>query len=106
MLTIKVMLDFLHSPIWTYEDGIVVNDPEIIENDTTLQEWCSQAMEMYSSYYEFNSHDMPCWFNSEKEHAEKLQMLSLIRKIIKRLAEINDGSFIVEDYETSRLNAL
>ena len=47
MYTVKIMLEFLHSPIWTYKDGIVVGDPEAIENDSALQEWCNQAMEMY-----------------------------------------------------------
>ena len=106
MVTIKIMLDFLHSPIWTYEDGFVTDDPEIIETDMSLQEWCNQAMEMYSSYYEFDSHDEACWFNHEKEKAEKEIMLALIKKIINRLSEINDGSFIVEDYVTEELNSL
>ena len=33
-------------------------------------------------------------------------MLELIQKIKNRLSEINDGSFIVEDYETERLEKL
>ena len=106
MYTVKIMLEFLHSPIWTYKDGIVVGDPEAIENDSALQEWCNQAMEMYSSYYEFDSHDQPCWFNSERERAEKQQMLSIINKITERLSEINDGSFVVKDYETERLKEM
>ena len=106
MITIKIMLDFLHSPIWAYEDGIVGDEPEVIENDAALQRWCNQAMEMYSSYYEFDSHDTPCWFNSEKEKTEKETMLSLINKIVHRLSEINDGSFTVEDCVTEGLKSL
>ena len=33
-------------------------------------------------------------------------MTDIIRQILNRLNEINDGSFIVEDYETERLNSL
>ena len=46
------------------------------------------------------------WNNStdeEKEKAEKNIMLKLISCIKERLAEINDGNFVVEDLETERL---
>ena len=33
-------------------------------------------------------------------------MLNLISQIKKRLEEINDGSFVIEDLETERLNNL
>ena len=65
-----------------------------------------KAMELFSGYYEFDSHDVPCWFNSEKEKAEKDIMLNLISQIKNRLQEINDGSFVIEDLETERLNNL
>lgn len=58
---------------------------------------------MLSSYYKFDSHNEPCWFNHEKE---KNTMLKLISCIKERLAEINDGSFVVEDLETERLKNL
>ncbi len=61
---------------------------------------------MFTSYYESVSHDQPCWFNSEKERAEKEIMLDLITKIVSRLNETNDGSFEIEDLETARLKAL
>jgi hypothetical protein len=49
---------------------------------------------------------VPCWFNSEKEKAEKEEMLGIIGKIVSRLNEINDGSYVVEDLETPRLLSL
>lgn len=107
MFVIKIFNEYLHSPIWTYgEDGIVTYDPPIIENDVALQALCDHAAEMFSGYYEFDSHDQPCWFNYEKEKADKDLMLSIIEKIKERLEEINDGSFTIEDLETSRLNNL
>ena len=33
-------------------------------------------------------------------------MISLLKQLIDRLNELNDGSFIVEDYETERLEKL
>jgi hypothetical protein len=106
-MTIKIMNEFLHSPIWTYgEDGIITDDLSIIENDDILQKLSQEAIDMYSGYYEFDSHDVPCWFNSEKEKAEKEEMLGIIGKIVSRLNEINDGSYVVEDLETPRLLSL
>ena len=107
METIKIFNDFLHSPIWTYdEDGIPTDDPPLIANDSILQDLCKQAEEMYFCYFEFDSHDVACWFDHEKEKAEKDQMLDIINKILARLNEINDGSFIVEEYVSKRLKKL
>lgn len=36
MLVIKIMNEFLHSPIWTYEDDIVTEDYSIITEDNYL----------------------------------------------------------------------
>ena len=38
---------------------------------------------MFNSYYEFNSHDAPCWFNAEKEKAEKDLSLIHIQMFIR-----------------------
>ena len=65
-----------------------------------------KAADMYDGYFEFDTHDVPCWFNHEKEKAEKEIMLDLIAQIVARLTEINDGSFVIEDLETARLKAL
>lgn len=106
MVVIKIMNEFLHSPIWTYEDGIATDDLQIIEADKILQNYCKQVSDMFADYYEFNSHNQPCWFNNEKEKVEKEVMLDLIAQIVSRLNEINDGSFVIEDLETDRLKAL
>ena len=106
MIKIKIMTEFLHSPIWTYEDGVVTDDISVISEDSTVQVLCEKIEEMFSSYYEFDSHDQACWFNSEQEKADKEIMLDLITQLISRLNEINDGSFVVEDLETERLKQL
>ncbi len=100
MLTIKIMNKFIHSPIWVYDEDGITDEPALIANDKQLQDLCSKAEEMFSPYYEFDSHDESCWFNQEKEKAEKDIMLELISRIKERLNEINDGSYIVEDLET------
>ena len=107
MFTVKIMNEFIHSPIWVYDDDAdIIDEPTIIANDKKLQDLCSQAEDMFSSYYEFDSHDEPCWFNHEKEKVEKNIMLELITHIKERLNEINDGSYTVEDLETERLENL
>jgi len=107
MYKIKIMNEYLHGPIWIINsDDIPVWKYPLIEEDSILTQLNEKAMQIFSSYYEFDSHDVPCWFNSEKEKAEKDIMLDLISQIKNRLEEINDGSFVVEDLETERLNNL
>ena len=107
MYTVKIMNEYLHGPIWVYNpDGIPVWKYPLISDDPELCELNQKAMELFSGYYEFDSHDQPCWFNHEQEKADKEIMLDLIQKIRVRLDEINDGSFVVEDLETERLNSL
>ncbi len=107
MYTVKIMLDFLHGPIWVYSSNDVplLNPPELFK-DPILVNLNEQAENMFSSYYEFNSHGVACWFNEEKEKEEKEIMLDLITRIIARLNEINDGSFVVEDYVSEYLKNL
>ena len=107
MYKIRLMNEFLHGPIWVLNsDGISVWKYPLIEQDTVLSELNQTARQLFDSYYEFDSHGAPCWFNSEKEKSEKDTMLNLISQIKKRLEEINDGSFVFEDLETERLNNL
>ena len=105
---IRIRLDYLQGPIWMsdIETGEPLTGIELIDNDPELREPNRKAGQMFSSYYEFDTHDSPCWFNHEKEKAEKDIMLDLIAQIVARLEEINDGSFVIEDLETERLRAL
>ena len=105
---LKIQLDYLQGPIWIsdVETGEPLTGIEVVDKDSILKGLNFKAGQMFSSYYEFDSHDVPCWFNHEREKAEKEIMLDLITKIIARLDEINDGSFVVEDLESERLRAL
>ena len=105
---VKIQLDYLQGPIWISdaETGEPMTGIEKIDTDAILTELNHKTALLYNSYFEFNSHGMPCWFNHEKEKAEKDVMLALIEKIVARLNEINDGSFVVEDMESDRLRAL
>jgi hypothetical protein len=100
MIKIKIMNEFLHSPIWTYVDDFICEDLDIISDDETIQMLCDKIENMFSGYYEFDSHDVPCWFNEEQQKADKEEMLSLVKQLKTRLEEINDGSYEIEDLIT------
>lgn len=108
MPTVRLLLDYLQGPIWTsdVETGRPRTGIAIVDNDEDLRKVNFEISNLYSSYYKFDSHDQPCWFNEEQEKADKQKMLDLLDRLNVRLAEINDGSFEVEDLETPRVQAL
>ena len=107
MYTVRIMNEYLHGPIWVYNsDGIAVWKYPLVNDDPVLSELNKQAMELFSGYYEFDTQGKSCWFNQAQEKADKEVMLSIIKRILVRLNEINDGSFVVDDLETERLNRL
>lgn len=77
-----------------------------IDSDTQIRQINSEIQELYFSYYEFDTHGVACRFHYEQEKRDKEKMLLLLAKLNARLAEINDGSFAVEDLETPRISAL
>ena len=101
------MNEFLNSPLWYCdEDGIEWDNEKeflVFINDKELQNISKNIETLFNGYYEFDSHDQPCWFNKEKEKNDKLKMLSLLKELNKRLNELNDGSFDIEDLETNRV---
>ena len=98
----------LHFIIWIsdVETRQPITGIDIIDNDEELRKINFEISTLFSSYYEFDSHDQACWFNEEQEKKDKEKMISLLKQLINRLNELNDGSFIVEDYETERLEKL
>ena len=106
MYTVKLFNDYCHGPIWVYgEDGIPCRYA-FVEDDIYLEELNEEGRKLYDSFYSFNTPNAACEFSYEKEKANKDKMLSIIQKILKRLNEINDGSFVIEDYETKHLENL
>ena len=105
---IRIQLDFLQGPIWIsdVETGQPMTGIDVIDNDEKLRKINYEISTLYNSYYELDSHEQGCWFNEEQEKKDKSKMLSLLKQLNDRLNELNDGSFIVEDYETERLEKL
>lgn len=108
MKVIKIMLDYLQGPIWTSDPktGKPETGIEVVDNDETLRQINYEIQNLYDSYYEFDSHGEACWFNETQEKSDRDKMLGLLSKLNSRLAEINDGSFVVDDRETPRVKAL
>lgn len=100
--TIKLMLDYLQGPIWISDadTGEPLTGIDVIDSDEIIIKLNGQIADLYLSYYEFDSYDMPCWFNEDQQKADKDKMLSLINQLKFRLQEINDGSFEIEDLIT------
>jgi hypothetical protein len=106
MFIVKLMNEFVHGVLWVCdEDGISTNY-DYIDKDLELIKLNEETRKLFDSYYEFDYNDQACWFNEELERKTKDKMLELIQRIKNRLSELNDGSFIVEDYETERLEKL
>ena len=105
---VRIQLDFNQGPIWIsdVETGQPMTGIDIIDNDEELRKINFEISTLYNSYYEFDSHEQACWFNEEQEKKDKFKILSLLKQLIDRLNELNDGSFIVEDCETKRLMGL
>ncbi len=105
MYTVKLENEYLRGAIWVLgEDGITAEGKlPLVENDLQVLEINEEVAEMYDSYFEFDSHGR---FNEEQRKADREKMLSLLATLRARLDEINDGSFVVVDYETPYLLAL
>lgn len=101
---IILQLDYLQGPIWISDadTGKPLTGIPCIDEDPCLMALNHQASQLYSSFYELNSHNSPCWFNEEKATAEKAALFSLLTRILSRLHALNDGSFVVEDRESER----
>lgn len=106
--SVRIQLDYLQGPIWISDaaTGEPMTGIEMVDHDPVLRELNHRAAQLFASYYAFDTQGVPCWFDHEKEKAEKEIMLELIGCIVQRLQAINDGSFAVEDLETERLRSL
>lgn len=108
MKTVRIMLDFLQGPIWI--TNATTGKPETgipaIDEDEELRAIGIEMQDMFNSYYSFDVGDEPCVFDFEQERADKDRMLSLLERLLARLDEVNDGSFVVDDRESERIRAL
>lgn len=105
---IRIQLDYLQGPIWIsdVETGEPLTGNDIVDTDPAIRKLNKTISDLYTSYYEIDSHEQACWFNKEKEKEDKPLMLHLLKQLNDRLNVINDGSFTIDDRETPRVSAL
>lgn len=97
--TVKLMNKYLHGPIWVYDDeGVVRRKYPLIDSDSELLKLNEEARTFYDSFFSFDS-GAEAYVFDEKGYGQNFdKMQVLIDQILKRLNEINNGSFIIEDY--------
>lgn len=95
----------MHGPIWKDKidilTGVWSTGIDCIDNDDTLQKLNDKGEELYSSLYSFDENGEACSFDQNTYVAIRDELIDIVKKIIARLEEINDGTFIVID-ETSK----
>lgn len=65
---VTIRLDYLQGPICLTDlnTGYPITGIDIVDNDDILAKINYEISNLYNSYYEFNSHNQPCWFNEKK----------------------------------------
>lgn len=110
MKKIIIMLDFISGPLWKdiydTKKKELVTGIDVVDDDGYIQNLNDEISDLYSSYYKINYNDEPVYFDKEQEKKDKYKMLDLLGKLIKRLDEVNDGSFEIDDRETKRVKNL
>lgn len=109
MKKLIIVLDFISDPIW--KDVFDTKKKELVTgiyvvDDEYIRKLNDEISDLYSSYYKINYNDEPVYFDKEQEKKDKYKMIDLLGKLIKRLDEINDGSFEIDDRETERVKNL
>ena len=110
MKKLIIMLDFISGLLWkdiydTKKEELVTGI-DVVDDDGYIQNLNDEISDLYSSYYKINYNDEPVYFDKEQEKKDKYKMLDLLGKLIKRLDEVNDGSFEIDDRETKRVKNL
>lgn len=107
MYTVKIMNEYLHSPIWIYdEEDWIVEGATLFDNDKEIHALSEKIERLYSSYFHFGSDKGSVWFDDSQEKEDSKIMLELIGQLKVRLDELNDGTYTVLDVETNRLQNL
>ena len=104
MEKLRLMIDFLNGPVW--KDRFInpaapsCTGIDIVDNAPIVRMLDDKIQDMYCPLYSFEGDAAPCTFDEERLHQMKDEFLDLMKKLNERLAEINDGSFEVEDLVT------
>ncbi len=102
MYIIKIMTEFLHSPVWYCDEkGIEFYNKQkcfdAFYKDNELNEASKKLENLFTSFYHFDREE-PCFFDRKAEKEKKEYILSLLKIIKERLNYLNNGEFIIQDY--------
>ncbi|MDD6919330.1 MAG: RNA helicase [Peptoniphilaceae bacterium] len=110
MKKLIIMLDFISGPLWKYiydtKKKELVTGIDVVDEDKYIQNLNDEISDLYSSYYKINYNDALVYFEKDQEKKDKYKMLDLLGKLMKRLNEVNYGSFEIDDRETERVKNL
>lgn len=110
MKKLEIILDLGDGPVvskyYDEKSDRLLTGINVVDNDEYIQKLNNEIQDLYSSYYKINYNNQPVYFDKKQEKKDKFKMLDLLGKLIKRLNEINDGSFKVDDRETERIKNL
>ena len=109
MKRIKLEFDFLSGPItkdvFDPKTKKLVTGVTVIDSDSALETLNAKVSRLFSGCYDFEVGGQPCVFNKETAKKSKSEILGVLAEINKRLAEINDGSFVVDDLATKEIES-
>lgn len=109
-VTIHIGLEFLFGPIQKLhvdQYGNEITGVEIIDNDSMTQSLDKEINDLWCSLYS-KDENSPSGMNFDKAREKELapKLLEMISKLIHRLNEINDGSYVIHDMVTDYLKTL
>ncbi len=101
MKKVKLMFDFGEGPIWNEyfdEESMKASTGiEEIDNNEDIQKLNQELQDIYSSYYEQDSHDMPMWFNKEKQIKDKEMVLNKLSILKEMIYDVTNHQIEIED---------
>lgn len=107
MKKIEIILDLGDGPVvskyYDEKSDSLLTGIDVVDNDVYIQKLNNEIQDLYSSYYKINYNNQPVYFDKEQEKKDKYKMLDLLGKLTKRLNELNDGSFVIDDRKTERV---
>ena len=110
MKKLEIILDLGDGPVvskyYDEKSDRLLTGIDVVDNDKYIQKLNNEIQNLYSSYYKINYNNKPVYFDKDQEKKEKYKMLDLLGKLVKRLDEVNEGSFEIDDRETERVKNL
>ena len=96
---IKLMNEFLHGPIWIYdENNLVRRKYPLVTEDELLMNLNEEAQRLYDECYSFDENEEPYTFDEKLYQKNYPKLKEIIDSIVCRLSEINDGGFEIDNH--------